>query len=268
MNKPVVTPWVKVRDVSLIILLWVTISPLMSVPNRYYTYLSRKQLIWLTVFSPFVWTIVVGIFIVFGMPTIFEHFPSLADSVLAFAKPEIDSVVSSSDEYAGQAQLLAFVCQSFLVAYFSPVYLVCVGVLFLAMAVTGWSYKEASVYICQLGEPIVCCIVALVLIVLMLKKVMRCRNIAHWFMVIPILVEGWLGVWCVGRFLKNFVEFKTMSIGQYFYQEVVELLELGRETGTNYVVANMIVYIFPLLVVLFVGYVGWVIWTLTWRSQE
>ena len=56
--------------------------------------------------------------------------------------------------------------------------------------------------------------------------------------------------------------YKGMSINEIFSYVVDTLIELGKATGTDYVTANMIVYIFPLIAILLVGYLGWIIYTL------
>ena len=149
MNQYEVSPKGKVGTISLLILAWFTISPLMWIINKRGKVLHANQVFWLSFFSPFTGTVLSLLFLIYGLPYLTHFLPSLADSLQSF--PEVKNLLTPPYNWG----------QLILSAYFLPVYTFCVGVLYLAMALTGWSYIEASVYICQLGAPLVCILLAI-----------------------------------------------------------------------------------------------------------
>ena len=78
-----------------------------------------------------------------------------------------------------------------------------------------------------------------------------------------IMFEAYLAGHNAGIFFNRFTHYKGMSIDAIFKYVVEYLISLGEKTGTDYVTANIIVYIFPLMVILLGAYLGWVIHTLT-----
>lgn len=250
MKKDEIKPWRQVMDVTLMIICWLTFSPVMSVPNRYYTYLSRRVLNWLILFSPFTWGIMTYLFLVIGVPVLSYHVPSFAATLQSF--PEFTGAFTSP---GGWWQML-------LVAYFLPVYSFCVVVIFLSMGITGWNYREASVYICEYFEPWFCIGVAVALILVVVMRMKKMNLIGKMLSLIPIGLESILIVYNFGVFRHRVATYAGLNIDRIFNTAVKMLISLGERTHINYITANIIIYILPLVATLLVGYLGWVVYTL------
>lgn len=131
-----------------------------------------------------------------------------------------------------------------------PVYAACVLVLFLTMALTGWSYIEASVYVCEYFQPLFCSAVALSLIFVMVKKLSGISTKGKLLILAPIAAEGWFVFAGVNTFIERKTIYEGMNIREIFNYVVDYLIKLGETSGTNYVLANMYVYILPLILIL------------------
>lgn len=253
LNKTVseIKPWRKVLDMTLIILCWLTIAPLMSALNRYETYFSRKQLIWLTIFSPFTWSLFTILFLVLGVPIISSNFPSLAHKLDSF--PEFIHVFDSP---GGWLQFL-------LVIYLLPVYSFCVLFLLLSVALTGYSYITVSVYICEYFQPWFCIGVAIFVVMLSILNMKRMNLVGKFLSVVPILLELIMAYSNYYIFRSRVILYRGMDDSQIFHTVVKTLVAIGDDTHTNYITANVILYILPLVAVLAVGFLAWVIYTVT-----
>lgn len=247
-NGTEIKPWRKVVDMTLIILCWLTISPLMLIVNKNEAYFKRKTMIWLIILSPLIWTILSAVLLIIGIPILTFHFSSVESMMRSF--PELNFTMTHTQEWGS---LL-------LVSYFLPLYAFCVGVLYVAMAFTGWSYREASVYVCEYFEPWFCVAVAICVMVwiIMHRKKMDVKG--RLWSIIPLVLEGCLAWDNIGIYFQRITAYKGMSINAIFDYVVSYLIGLGNNTGTNYVTANIIVYIFPLIAILFVGYLAWIIY--------
>ncbi|MDE6409362.1 MAG: hypothetical protein K2K81_03840 [Muribaculaceae bacterium] len=246
-----IRPWRKVRDITLLILFWLTVSPLMLTVNSRKKYLKGGTMIWLIIFSPLAWTILSGLFLLFGLPLLTQMFPGVKSMLNSF--PELN--FTFNNPFSLQ--------RLFLVSYFLPIYALCVGVLYAAMAFTGWSYREASVYICEYFEPWFCAFVAIWIIVWLVACMKKLNTKGKLLSAVLIMFEAYLAGHNAGIFFNRFTHYKGMSIDAIFKYVVEYLISLGEKTGTDYVTANIIVYIFPLMAILLGAYLGWVIHTLT-----
>lgn len=83
---------------------------------------------------------------------------------------------------------------------------------------------------------------------------------------ILLMFETYLAGHNVGIFLNRVTHYERMSIDGIFNYAVEYLINLGESTGTDYVTANIIVYIFPLVAILLGGYLGCIIHTLTTKN--
>ena len=81
MNQYEVSPKGKVGTISLLILTWFTISPLMWIINKRGKVLRANQVFWLNVFSPFTGTVLSLLFLIYDLPYLTHFLPSLADSL-------------------------------------------------------------------------------------------------------------------------------------------------------------------------------------------
>lgn len=250
MEKYEIKPLCRVFDITLMILCWLTVSPLMAIPNNRYTYLNRKIQILLTIFSPFTWGIITFTFLIIGVPVLVEHIPSFAATIRSF--PEFTGALVTPGSW----------WQTLLVVYFLPVYSFCVIVLFVSISLTGWTYREASVYICEYFEPWVCIAAALIIITTIIVKMRRMNLTGKLLSLIPLGLEI-VAVICNFRVFRNrMITYSELSINQIFDTAVKMLVTLGEKTHTNYITANIIVYIMPVIAILLIGYIAWIIFTL------
>lgn len=256
MNRNEIKPWRQVVDMTLIMILWFTISPLMSVPNRYGTYFKRKTLIWMTIFSPFTWCIVSSLFLAIGYPLLTACFPGVENFMKPF--PELNAVLN----YSGWHKSIV------LIIYFLPLYAFCVAVLFISMAFTSWTYREASVYICEYFEPWFCVAVAGGIIIWIIVSMRRMNILGKWLSIIPIGLECWLAARNINIYFERIATYEGMGINEIFNYVVAYLINLGHATGTDYVTANIMVYIFPLVSILLVGYLAWMNYKINYRQPS
>ncbi|MDE6792374.1 MAG: hypothetical protein K2J48_04755 [Muribaculaceae bacterium] len=258
MNQYEVSPKGKVGTISLLILTWFTISPLMWIINKRGKVLRANQVFWLRFFSPLTGTVFSLLFLIYGLPYLTHFLPSLADSLQAF--PEVKNLLTPPYDWG----------QLILSAYFLPVYTFCVGVLYLAMALTGWSYIEASVYICQLGAPLFCMLLAIASIIYGIKKYgfSKIATITGtMFLCAFIYLQG---AYILGSFIFLTYQLEDLSIlstREIFDNTVKFLMDLGADTHTNYICANMMVYILPVIVILLTDYLMWVAAYLCWHLE-
>ena len=85
--------------------------------------------------------------------------------------------------------------------------------------------------------------------------------------VILVLLELGMIYFNFNMFMFRVISYGHMNNGQIFDVVVKMLIGLGKETNTNYITANMIAYIFPLLAILFIGYIGWIIYTVNKKDK-
>lgn len=255
MERNETTPWRRVANVTLLILAWLTVSPLMIPVNRKGSYLSKKALVWLILLSPFVWCVLSVLFLVVGVPVISSISPSFGQTLTSF--PEFTGALDGSGDF----------WQLALIIYFLPLYSFCVLVLFIAMAFTGWSYITASVYICEYFQPWFCIGVACLIIWRIARSWRGMTAQGRWLTVLPIFGEMALAVFSFLVFRNRIVTYENMSHSQIFSTAVDMLLTLGETTHTNYITANIIVYILPLVLILLTGYLGWLIYTVNRKGR-
>ncbi|MDE6028145.1 MAG: hypothetical protein K2G23_08745 [Muribaculaceae bacterium] len=255
MERNEIKPWRRVLDMTLIILCWFTVSPLMWLVNRDKAYLKKKAMVWLTIFSPFTWGILALLFLLVGIPVLANLFPSFALKVNSF--PEFTGSLDGSGGF----------WQTLLTIYFLPVYSFCVLALFISMAFTGWSYVTASVYICEYFQPWFCIGVAGVVILRVAYHLGKMNILGQCLSVILVLLELTMIYFNFSMFMFRVISYGDMNNRQIFDVVVKMLIALGEETHTNYITANIIVYILPLVAILLIGYIGWIIYTVNKKDK-
>ena len=255
MEKSRITPWRKVRDVSIIALCWLTISPLMWIIRSKSDCIKKRSLVWLTVISPFTWGVLTFLFLVFGVPVLTAHSPVFASMIRSF--PEFTGALTSAGNWS---QLL-------LISYLLPVYSFCVVFLFATMAFTGWSYREASVQVCEYFEPWFCIIVALSIVILIFARWRKTDFAGKTISLVPVILECLMALFNFDLYRMRVENYEGMTTNQIFDYAVRMLIDLGTITGTNYITANVIVYILPLVAILLIGYLAWVILTVNRRPD-
>ena len=87
-------------------------------------------------------------------------------------------------------------------------------------------------------------------------------------MMLPLLLEIYMAYYNYCVFFKRIATYKGWTINGIFDYVVRKLIALGDATGTNYITANIIVYILPLTIILICGYIGWVIYTVNRKPSE
>lgn len=236
-----------VVDVVLLIISWLTISPLMLVINRHEKYLKRWVMWVLIVISPLTFNIVLLCDALLLMVPVYG---GLVHGVNLSGFPELTQF---SDN--GIVLLIEFIAL--------PVYAVCVMILFGVMLLTGWSYKEASVYVCEYFQPLICAFVALSIIILILCKLTRMNIYGRLLSLIPLFAEIYFIWQNVQVYFERKALYTGMSNDAIFKYVVDYLIEMAKRSHTNYILANMYVYILPMLMILAVGFAGKLIYNKT-----
>ncbi|MDE5663302.1 MAG: hypothetical protein K2I37_04630 [Muribaculaceae bacterium] len=235
-------------DVILLIVFWSTISPLMLAVNRNEKYMKKWVMWLLIVFSP----TTLNILTLLILPgSVMDVFINMIQKWGYAVNTEMSPVL----QQFGHSKLVLFLQSMFL-----PVYAVCVAVLLVAMGVTGWNYNEASVYICEYFEPLSCAAVALVIALIILCKLPKMNVRGRIISMIPLAVELFMIRQNVNIYFERKATYAGMSINEIFRYVVDYLLTMARDTDTNYVLANMYVYILPMLIILIVGYIARIIY--------
>lgn len=243
-------PRQKVRFWTLIGLCYLTLSPLIALVNRRQGRpLSPRAVKWLIICSPMVWSLVCFALFAVALPLISASMPSVANSLRAW--PEFTNVTSGDFR------------QIFLVVYFLPLYAFCVLVLFVAMALTGWSYREASVYVCEYFAPWFCVAVAAIIVLWILTRMRRLTLTGRLWSLVPMAMELALISYNVNVYQQRAALYAGWSIDRIFNHVVNMLITLGQRTSTNYITANMIIYLLPLAAILLTALLAHLIATLT-----
>lgn len=156
----------------------------------------------------------------------------------------------------------------------TPIYALCVILLFLIGAIFGLSYVDSSVYVCEYVQPIFTAIVALVFLIIALRKFSITYLHKAWYKIIIlsaccityIAVSGY----CVKEFINRISTYSGMSKRQIFDFVVQKLnimgdnypkgmihLPHGDSITYGYIMANIEVYILPISIVLLCGLIQW-----------
>ena len=85
--------------------------------------------------------------------------------------------------------------------------------------------------------------------------------------VVPVLLELAMIYFNFSMFMFRVISYGDMNNRQIFDVVVKMLIALGEETHTNYITANIIVYILPLVAILLIGYIGWIIYTVNKKDK-
>ncbi len=158
----------------------------------------------------------------------------------------------------------------------TPIYAVCVVILFVVGAIFGLSYVDSSVYVCEYVQPIFTAVVALFFLIMALRKFpIVCRHKAWYklallfvFCVIYIVISAY----CVKEFIQRFSTYSGMNNRQIFNFVVQKLNDMGDSYPKGiihlphgdsitygYIMANIEVYILPISIVLLCGLIQWYI---------
>ncbi|MDE6754918.1 MAG: hypothetical protein K2J82_09960 [Muribaculaceae bacterium] len=175
----------KVVTGSLLTVAWLVFAPLMYLINRKNPLLSKKQLLWHNIFSPLTGTVLSLIILLFTLPSLSSNISFEGISISSF--PELTDLMNPPYDF----------WQLLLTAYFLPVYAFCVLFLFLTMALTGWSYADASIYICQLAAQAIYTILPIISIVLILVRHHKSKGTSIWgtiFYVVFICIQAFISL--------------------------------------------------------------------------
>lgn len=150
-----------------------------------------------------------------------------------------------------------------------PVYALCVALLWIIGAIFDIGYVDASVYVCEYGQPIVTVFVAAILTVVGVKWLIISIRKKKMQMLISLcaflICYVWIGINCVTELMNRIALYSGMTNRQIFNYVVHKLRVMGEEypdgsihilneTVTyGYVMANIEVYIVPISIVLLLG---------------
>ncbi len=249
------------RDIILMILAWSTISPLIMLINRNERYF-KKWVMWLIILvSPFASYLLILLLIsIVGMAWIVECIGYAA------TLGDLNSVLNTS-AYPELTQFSNNPAVLFLELLCLPIYAICVGILYVTMQFTGWSYRTASVYICEYATPLFCAACALGILILIVSKLSKMRNTGRCLIALPMLAEAYMLYDCIHTYIVRKALYAGMSNDAIFKYVVDYLIKMGERSHTNYVLANMYVYILPFLLILIIGLIGLIIYRFTKKSK-
>lgn len=148
-----------------------------------------------------------------------------------------------------------------------PIYALCVAFLFLLKPLLGWSYVDASVYVCEYFQPVFTAVVALLFLILCIRKVIsafQSQNNMRGLSLLAICLSYLaIGVECIRELLSRLSEYAGMSNHQVFDYVVHKLSVMGsgypegrfnilnfETVSYGYIMANMEVYILPISIVI------------------
>jgi hypothetical protein len=155
-----------------------------------------------------------------------------------------------------------------------PLYALCVVFLWVLQPITGWSYVDASVYVCEYFQPIFTAVIALLFLSFGIRYIMIAfRNkkflsgIALIAICVPYII---IGTTCIRNFLErlstyagmsnreifDFVVHKLNVVGAHYPKGSIKLFS-GEIITYGYIMANMEVYIVPISIVLLLGLIQW-----------
>lgn len=153
-----------------------------------------------------------------------------------------------------------------------PIYVACVAILLGLGAVFGWSYTDASVYICEYVQPWVTAVLAAILLIYGIKSAAiyyrnKYRSVAVTLTGFCILYAG-IAVYCIRDFFLRIAAYKGMSNREIFDYVVAKLSAMaysyppgrfriftGESISYGYIMANIEVYILPISIVLLCGFI-------------
>ncbi|MDE5903166.1 MAG: hypothetical protein K2H21_08125 [Muribaculaceae bacterium] len=231
----------KVVDIVLLIICWSTISPLMLLINRDEKYM-KKWVMWLAIAaSPFTFNVLaVLMFPIIGISLFVDLLKDSGYVVNLSSFPELTQF--SDNNMVLFAELVAL-----------PVYAVCVVILFVVMMFTGWNYREASVYVCEYFEPWACVFVALAVAIIILSKFAKMDKCGKLLSLLPLTVEVYMAWNSIQTYFERKATYSGMGIDTIFNYVVDYLMQMAESSQTNYILANMYVYILPMMTILLTG---------------
>ncbi len=155
-----------------------------------------------------------------------------------------------------------------------PIYAACVAILLGLGAVFGWTYTDASVYVCEYVQPWLTAALAVILLIYGIKgALIYYRKNYTWAAVtltgLYLLYAG-IAVYCIRDFFLRIAAYRGMSNREIFDYVVAKLSAMasvypsgrfriftGESISYGYIMANMEVYILPVSVVLLCGLIQW-----------
>lgn len=155
-----------------------------------------------------------------------------------------------------------------------PIYALCVAFLLLLQPLLGWSYVDASVYVCEYFQPIFTAVIALIFFIFATKKVFTALRIRRKIGGVALLTicVSYIAVitYCVNELMSRLSEYAGMTNRQIFDYVVNKLSVMGQNypsgrfqildfetVSYGYIMANVEVYIVPISLVLLLGIIQW-----------
>lgn len=155
-----------------------------------------------------------------------------------------------------------------------PIYAACVVILLGLGAIFGWSYVDASVYVCEYVQPWITALLALVLSIGAIKKITNYFRTKSKLSVMTLvglcIIYVCTIIFCITEFFSRISTYKGMDNHQIFVYVVNKLnligvsypaggfrLFNGESISYGYIMANMEVYILPISILLLCGFIQW-----------
>lgn len=154
-----------------------------------------------------------------------------------------------------------------------PLYALCVLFLLALGKVLGWSYVDASVYVCEYFQPLFTAAVALLFLCFAVKKIIlliKCKSGIKTAL-LSLFSATYIATiyYCVNEFFHRIASYKGLTNQEIFDFVVSKLSRMAQgapeghfyivneHVSYGYVMANMEVYILPLSIVLICGFIQW-----------
>lgn len=155
-----------------------------------------------------------------------------------------------------------------------PIYAVCVVFLLVIGTLFGWSYVDASVYICEYSQPLITALLALCFLISAIRNTLKVFNNKSSGVLLLLsaicLIYISIITYCTYEFIHRVIEYSGMTNPQIFDFVVQELSKMGdmypkgrinlftgESISYGYIMANMEVYILPISIVLLCGLIQW-----------
>lgn len=155
-----------------------------------------------------------------------------------------------------------------------PIYALCVAFLLMLKPLLGWSYVDASVYVCEYFQPVFTAFTALLFLIFALKGAIRAfrKRQSGRGMVLSVicLSDIAIGIYCYHELISRLAEYAGMTNHQIFDYVVHKLSVMGQDypagrfkildfetVSYGYIMANMEVYILPISIIILLGLIQW-----------
>lgn len=143
-----------------------------------------------------------------------------------------------------------------------PIYAVCVVILLIICEVSSLSYVDASVYVCEYGQPIITVLLGLLFLCLAIRKAIKTSGAKRLTLIGICTCYITISIYCVLNLIERMHQYAGMSTSEIFSFVVQKLMVMGsvfpsysikihnEPIAIGYIIANIEVYILPIAIIL------------------